>query len=57
MSVTTFLVACFKKTRAELHATLTDAAKLSKAAAYHGIKPDWAHFYITEELNRNDRRN
>ena len=55
-SATSFLVAAFAKTRAELHATLGDPAKLQAAASYHNIKPEWARFWLTEEANRNDRR-
>lgn len=53
---TSFLVACFKKTRAELVATLDDPAKLSSAASYHNIPTDWARFWMKEEAHRNDRR-
>jgi hypothetical protein len=54
---TSFLVAAIKKPRSELQATLADPDKLNAAAAYHNIKPEWARFWIGEELNRNDRRN
>jgi hypothetical protein len=54
---TSFLLAAFRKPRAELHAILADDARLNAAAAYHDIKPEWARFWIGEELNRNDRRN
>jgi hypothetical protein len=54
---TSFLVVCMKKTRPELQAILTDDARLNEAAAFHNIKPEWARFWITEESNRNDRRN
>jgi hypothetical protein len=54
---TSFLLAAGKKRRAELHAILADEAKLIAVAAYHNIKPEWARFWITEEANRNDRRN
>lgn len=53
---TSFLIAAFKKPRAELQAILADPAKLEQAAAYHGIKPEWARFWIGDELNRHDRR-
>ena len=53
---TSFLLAAGKKPRAELQAILADEAKLNEAAAYHNIKPEWARFWIGEELNRNDRR-
>lgn len=56
-SATSFLLAAFRKSRAELHAILSDPAKLSAAAEYHNIKPEWARFWITDEMNRNDRRN
>jgi hypothetical protein len=54
---TSFLVATARKPSAELRAILADEAKLSAAASYHNIKPEWARFWIGEELNRNDRRN
>lgn len=53
---TSFLVAAFKKPRAELQAILADEQKLIAAARYHDIKPEWARFWIAEEANRNDRR-
>ena len=53
---TSFLLAAFRKPRAELAAILADSVKLEAAAAYHGISPVWARFWITDELNRNDRR-
>lgn len=53
---TTFLVAAIKKPRAELQAILADEAKLSAAAAHHNIKPEWARFWIGDELNRNERK-
>jgi hypothetical protein len=49
---TTFLVAAAKKRRSELQAILSDPAKLNAAASYHKIKPEWASFWIREELNR-----
>lgn len=54
---TSFLIAAFKKSRAELHAILSDPQKLSGAASYHRVPDEWARFWIGEELNRNDRRN
>ena len=53
---TSFMLAAIKKPRAELHAILSDPTKLNAAASYHNIKPEWARFWIGEELNRNDRR-
>jgi hypothetical protein len=55
--VTSFLVAAIKKPRRELEAVAGDPAKLCAAAKHHRIKPEWAGFYIREELNRTDRRN
>jgi hypothetical protein len=52
----TFLVAAAKKQRRELQAILASPEKLTEVATYHNIKPEWARFYITEELNRNERR-
>lgn len=54
---TTFLVAAMKKSRAELSEILGDPEKLKSAASYHNIKPEWALSWLTDELNRNDRRN
>ena len=54
---TSFLVAAFKKSRAELQAILASPGKLSAAASYHNIKPEWAKFWLTEEASRSDRRN
>jgi hypothetical protein len=53
---TSFLLAAAKKPRAELQAILADPEMLSAAAEYHNIKPEWARFWIAEELNRNERR-
>jgi hypothetical protein len=53
---TSFLSAAIKKPRDELRAILTSDERLNEAAAYHNIKPEWARFWISEELNRNDRR-
>lgn len=54
---TSFLVAAARKPTAELQAIMADEAKLMVAAEYHGIDPEWARFWIGEELNRIDRRN
>lgn len=54
---TSFLVAAIKKPTTELQAILSDPGKLTKAAEYHGVKPEWARFWISDELNRTDRRN
>lgn len=54
---TSFLLAAMRKPRAELQSIRADETKLSAAATYHNIKPEWAYFWIGEELNRNDRRN
>jgi hypothetical protein len=48
---TSFLLAAGKKASAELLAILADPTKLIEAAAYHNIPPDWARFWISEELN------
>jgi hypothetical protein len=56
LGATSFLCAAIKKPRAELHAILADPAKLNAAAAYHNIKPEWAQFWIKDELNRNERK-
>lgn len=53
---TSFLVAAAKKPSSELRSILADETKLSAAAEYHHIKPEWARFWIGEELNRNGRR-
>ena len=52
---TSFLLAAQKKPRADLDAILADPAKLQAAAAFHNIKPEWARFWIADELNRNGR--
>lgn len=56
LGATSFLVAAIKKTSAELNSILADPAKLSAAASHHNIKPEWAQFWIRDELNRKDRR-
>lgn len=53
---TSFLVAAIHKPRGELSMILNDPERLNAAAQYHNIKPEWARFWISEELNRNDRR-
>ena len=53
---TAFLASAIRKPRAELQTFLSDPEKLAGAAKYHGIKPEWARFWITDELNRADRR-
>lgn len=53
---TSFLIAAIKKTSADLQSILADQSKLSAAAAYHNIPDAWARFWISEELNRNNRR-
>lgn len=53
MSAGTFISACFRKTSAELRAALKAP---EKAAADHEIPAEWARHYLTEELNRGDRR-
>lgn len=57
MGATSFLIAAMGQPRAELQSTISDEAKLMAAAARHEIKPEWARYWITQELGRNDRRN
>lgn len=51
MSAGSFIVAAMAKTRDQL-----SRASLPSAAAQHEIPVEWARFYLTQELNRNDRR-
>ncbi len=50
MSAGSFIVACMKKTTAELR-----AANVESAARQHQIPAEWARFYLKEELNRANR--
>ena len=52
---TSFILAAMKKPRKELELIRDDPAKIATAAAYHNIKPEWAKFWIGEELNRGRR--
>jgi len=51
MSAGSFIVACMKKSSAELR-----AANIERAARDHGIPVEWAREYLNDELTRSDRR-
>ena len=51
MSAGSFIAACMSKSRAALQ-----AANIESAARQHQIPTEWARFYLTNELNRSDRR-
>ena len=51
MSAGSFLIACMKKPRAELA-----RANIGSAARQHEIPEAWARFYLTDEMNRANKR-